>query len=94
MEETLGSHDFSLSREYPTYSGRSGGGGNFSPINQPTESQASRWEAMCVSPTGAGPARAGWRFHRHMGFGWGELGDEHQQMAVFWGFGEGGHFYN
>ena len=35
MEETLGSHDFSLSCEYPTYSGRSGGGGISHPSTSP-----------------------------------------------------------
>ena len=55
----------------------------FSPINQP-RSQASRWEAMCVSPTGA-VARGGEGFTDT----WpgGGLGDEHQPYSFlgFWG---------
>ena len=55
------------------------------PINQP-RSQASRWEAMCVSPTGA-VARGGEGFtDTWLGGG---LGDEHRPYSFlgFWGIG-------
>lgn len=87
MEETLGSHDFSLSREYPTYSGRSGGGGISHPSTSPRRARLQDGK-LCAYHLQVLPARPvrGEGFTDTWVLGGGNWEDEHQQMAVFWGF--------